>query len=199
MRAFGITGNIGSGKSTVAKMLERLGAFIISCDNIAKEIAASGLYQDEINRILGKDVFPSGNIDFKMIASIVFSKKAKLRAYEKFIHPLVWARVEELVEANSEKLCVVENALIYQKGDDWRFDHGVIVATCSPQEQLARLTDPARRNMRAKDAKARIKLQYPNPESHPATRFTIDTECDLAELQVKVFDLYQKLKEYEGV
>jgi len=201
VEAFGLTGNIGSGKSTVAKFLEKLGAIIISCDNVAKEIAASGLYQNEINLILGENVFPFGNIDFKMIASIIFADKAKLLAYEQFIHPLVWAKVEKIVSENSGKLCVVENALIYQKGDQWRFDYGVIVATCSLEERLARLTDPKKRNLTVEDAEARMEIQRKaqkgkSPESHPATRFVINTECDMEELEKIVFDLYQKLKEY---
>ncbi|MBP6866015.1 MAG: dephospho-CoA kinase [Candidatus Pacebacteria bacterium] len=199
MRAFAITGNIGSGKSTVAKFLEKLGAVIISCDNVAKEIAASGLYQNEINLILGENVFPEGCIDFKTIRNIVFSNKTILLAYEQFIHPLVWAKVEELVAESAGKLCVVENALIYQKSDQWRFDYGVIVAICSPKEQFARLIDPARRNMQAEDAIARIKLQYQSPESHPATRFVIDTEYEIEELEKRVLGLYQELTKYEGV
>ena len=162
MKVFGLTGNIGCGKSTVASMFSKHpDVVILDCDQIAKEIISGGAYKEKINSILGTNVFLRGKADLKHIAKIIFKKLEKKRLFEAFIHPLVWATVKKKVEAFKEtQICIVESAIIYETKNEDKFD-GVILVTCNPKEQLRRLQK--NRKMSLEDIKSRIGRQLPSP------------------------------------
>jgi dephospho-CoA kinase len=194
MNTFGLTGNMGCGKSTVAKLLaEYPDVVVVDCDRTAKEIISDPRYKQEINAVLETEVFPLGVVNLKLIAEIIFKGSNKRKLLESFVHPLVWQAVQEKVEKAGEKICVVESAIIFETQWEDRFA-GVIVATCSHEEQIRRLqTD---RKMSLADIEARLTLQIPSVEKEKKALFVISTECDLDELRTRVCELYQNLKEY---
>lgn len=194
MKAFGLTGNIGCGKSAVAALLLKYpDVLIFDCDKIAKEIISSDKHRKDISNILGTDVFPGGKTDFKAIAKIIFNNNKKKRLFEELIHPLVWATVEERVMADQDqKICVVESAIIYETKNESKFI-AVIVVSCNPKERLQRLLKS--RKISLNEIQARIAQQLPSSGKEARAQFVICTDCSMKQLKDRVSDLYQKLKQ----
>ena len=193
MKVFGLTGNIGCGKSTVASLFSKYpGVIILDCDSIAKEIISGGAHKQEINSILGADIFLGGKADFEHIAKIIFKKLEKKRLFEALIHPFVWATVKKKVESFKEmQICIVESASIYETKNEDKFT-GVILVTCNPKEQLRRLQK--NRKMNLEEIRSRIARQLPSPEKKTKAHFVIETDCSLGQLKDRVSELYHKLK-----
>jgi dephospho-CoA kinase len=198
MKAFGLTGNIGCGKSTVAKLLsEYPDVLVIDCDFVAKEIILGDLYKQEINSILDADVFADGRVDLKAIAKIIFTNPEKKKLFEELIHPLVWASVQEKVDAApSQQICVVESAIIYETGSEDMFA-SVIVAVCDQEEQFRRLQ--ANRNMSRAQIEVRVAQQLASSKKEEMAKYVVRTDCNWEELKANVADLYQKLRQQKGV
>lgn len=198
MKPFGLTGNIGCGKSIVASLLSKYpDVLILDCDQIAKEIISSEDHRKEISSILGMDVFPNGKTDFKAIAEIIFNEPEKKRLLEALLHPLVWSIVDQRVARVGEtKICIVESAIIFETGTRSKFT-AVIVATCSVDEQFRRLRE--NRKMKDVQIQARLDQQLPSEEKIQQAQFVIRTDCSLNQLKDRVSDLYHNLKQQKGV
>ncbi len=197
MNAFGLTGNIGCGKSTVAELLSKYpGVLVLDTDRIAKEIISSTALRKEINAILGVDVFSGGTANFAAIATVIFKDTEKKREFEALIHPLVWTDVEEKVAvaktANPKTVCIVESAIIYETASERMF-LAVIVAVCNEHEQLRRLKEI--RGMSEKTIHARIAQQLPSEEKEDKAKLVINTDYTLEELTRRVHTLYRILTE----
>lgn len=193
MKVFGLTGNMGCGKSTVAIILATLpDAVIFDCDLIAKEIIRTGKYADQIKDILGEGVFLNGKLNLLLVANAIFSDSIKKKAFEELIHPLVWREVEERLESGDpSKIYIIESALIYETDSESRFD-AVILAACSKEVQMERLTK--NRKMLRSDIEARLKDQIPTQEKQEYAQYIIDTDCTLLELETRVRALYEELR-----
>lgn len=196
MEAYGLTGNIGCGKSTVAKILAKFkGVAVFDCDQISKELMSSGRYIKEINTILQDNVFDitHGNRpDLPKIAKIIFSHPERKMALEKFIHPFVWQEVEQQVNAqDGKKLCVVESAIIFETRNQDRFTD-IITVTCNQVEQLRRLRE--NRKMSEDQIKARIVQQVPSSYKEKNARYVINTDCSPEQLEQRVESLYRQLR-----
>ncbi len=198
MNAFGLTGTIGCGKSTVANLLSKYqDVSIFDCDRIAKEIISGTEHRKETANILEADVFPEGKVDFKAVAKIIFEKPEKKRLFEKLIHPLVWKAVQEKVDSTgNSQIYVVESAIIYETASEGRF-LATIVAVCNPREQFRRLRE--NRHMTDADIRIRLGQQLPSSEKEKWAQFVIHTDCSLEHLKDRVSDLYQNLKQQKGV
>jgi len=197
MKAIGLTGNIGCGKSTVASLLAKYpDVEIIDCDKISKEIILGNKLRHEINYILGVNVFPGGKADLKHIAEIIFKLPQKRKQLEKLIHPLVWATVQEKVRAAKEgTICIVESAIIYETKSESLFS-AIIVTTCDQKEQVRRLKE--NRKMNDADIQARLGQQIPSSEKKRRAQFVIDTDCHLSLLEDRVDRLYREIKQQKG-
>ena len=192
MRFFGLTGNIGCGKSTVASLLAtQPDAAVYDCDRIAKDIIRSGEHRPEIQTALGTDVYSTGTANLAMIASIIFHDASRRKALEALIHPLVWERIRTSVEEDHDHcIYIIESATLYESGDNKRCV-GVIVATCEPAEQLRRLcTD---RHMTPEDIDARRAAQWPMSGKEMRAQFLIRTDGTLDTLRERTEVLYQQL------
>ena len=103
-----VTGGISSGKSSVCRIFEKLGAYVVDADDIVHDLLKNNLdVRDEIVALLGDDVVVDGEIDRKKIAQKVFTNRASLVALEKIVHPLVYGKINLLAkkaEASKKKL-----------------------------------------------------------------------------------------------
>jgi len=130
MKKIGLTGGIGSGKSTVAKIFENLGVPVFVSDNVAK------MLQDEnaevkkaISEIFGNEIYVNGKLDRAKVAGIVFSDKKKLEQLNAIVHPAVGKAFEEFCNKNkSAKYILKEAAILFEIGDDKNLD-GMLVVT----------------------------------------------------------------------
>jgi dephospho-CoA kinase len=156
----GLTGNIATGKSTVLRMLKRLGARAIDADALVHELMEKGtpvwqaVVQEFGQSILGSD----GSINRKKLGSVVFADEAALRRLEAIVHPAVIARTQELIESSQEPVVVIEAIKLIEAGVDKTCD-ALWVVTCSKEQQLARLVK--QRGLTEEEARQRIEAQPP--------------------------------------
>jgi dephospho-CoA kinase len=189
INAYGLTGNMGCGKSTVAKYLQKYDDIcVIDCDEISKKILVETNNSQKIKNILGNKVIKNGVIDKKEVSKIIFDNPDKKKLLENFLHPLVWQKVEEKIqEGNKNTIFIVESALIYElkKEKDFR---GIIVVTCDKKEQFERIKK--RSNWSDWEIKKRLKNQLSNEYKAKRALVVIDTSCSIKELKIKVEKLH---------
>jgi len=195
-RCFGLTGGAASGKSTVARMFEELGAKVIDADQLAHELIRAPLpaYQ-EIVRSFGTHVLDaSGEIDRSKLGAIVFAEREKLRELNAILHPRIIEGVEELARdyhaQDPRAVIVVDAALIYEAGIADRFAK-VIVVWCRPEQQLERLM--ANAGLSREEAERRIAAQMPAEEKRHRADYVIDSSGTLEETHHQVEALHQML------
>jgi dephospho-CoA kinase len=180
----GLTGGIGSGKSTALAYLHELGAATISSDDVVHELYSSADVIDRIREHFGDAVVDgAGGISRPALAGIVFSDEAQLRWLEDLLHPFVRAAVAEWVERQQKArprpaLIVVEVPLLFETGFAQRFDYIMLVTAPDDVRRkrlTAKLTDSEFRRRRAQQMPeqekiARSDFVYHNTGSRKALR-----------------------------
>src|SRR6266542_2523424 len=169
MLLVGLTGGIGSGKSTVAAMLEKRGAVVIDADDLARravEPGTTGYWQ--VLETFGKGATASsGELDRKRLAQIVFADEEARRKLESIVHPEVARLFSEAVEANRDtnRIVVYVVPLLVERSLEAAFDV-VVAISASPETRKARLG--AGRGMRPEDVQNRMSAQL--SEDRKSTR-----------------------------
>ncbi len=180
----GLTGGIGSGKSTALAYLHELGAATISSDDIVHGLYSTADVVERIRERFGDVVVDgAGGISRPTLAGIVFSDEAELRWLEDLLHPFVREAVAEWVERQQRArprpaLIVVEVPLLFETGFDQRFDHVMLIT--APDEVrrkrvAAKLTDSEFRRRRAQ--------QMPEEEKVERSDFVYDNSGSRKELR----------------
>lgn len=187
----GLTGGIGVGKSSVAKMLAVLpGVILVDTDSLAKEIAARSEHAATLKSLVGFSVDFSQKADRAQLAQVLFSNAELLKQYEAFIHPLVWSEVQCRYDAAPDKtIFVVESAILNHSCDR------LIVVTCTDEVRIARLRDGARK-MSESDIRARIAQQTHISELAKRADYLIDNSTTEGALKEQVLTLYESLKNF---
>jgi dephospho-CoA kinase len=135
----GVTGGIGSGKTTVCKVFAVLGIPIFSADIEAKRIQDSDPeVQNKINSIAGKDLFASGRLDRAELARLIFSNKDLLGKVNSVIHPAVFRYFREWVQRQDSPYSIMEAAILFESGAYRMMDRIVTVVT-PLEERIERL------------------------------------------------------------
>jgi dephospho-CoA kinase len=190
----GLTGGIGSGKSTVARLLEKRGAVVFDADLLAREAVAPGTpgHAAVIERF-GADVLaPGGELDREALASIVFADPSARRDLEQIVHPEVRRLFAEGSEAyrDTDRVVVFSAPLLVESGMHTAFEILVVVsATVATQiERLMR-----QRGMSEASIRARIDAQAPLEDKAAVADFIVDNEGALDELESQVERLWNDL------
>ena len=180
----GLTGGIGTGKSSALAEFERLGAATVSLDRIAREQAEPGRAGFRaIVRAFGREVLGrDGRIDRRALGGRVFRKPAALRRLERATHPLILREMRRLV-AGSRGVVVVDVPLLFEKGLQGGFDATVLVS-CRPAEQLRRVV--RRDRLGAADARRRVRAQLPLAKKRRLADYVIDNDAKTSDLRAKV-------------
>ena len=193
MLLVGLTGGIGSGKTTVAGMLRARGAVVLSADAFAREAVAAGTtgFADAVALFGPEVVSPDGELDRPAIARRVFADPELRAALERIVHPEVRRRIAEGVagEAGSDRVVVVDSPLLIETGAHRGFPVVVVVSASTPT-QIARL---AARGMDEDDARARLAAQMPLEEKAAAADVLLDNEGTMEELEGQVDRLWADL------
>ena len=187
MRVWGLTGNIGAGKSTVARLLADRGVPVVDADRIAREIVAPGSAAlREIAARWPAVVSADGTLDRKALAALIFQDAGERTALNRITHPRiaaeVAARLAALAAAGSP-LAVYEAALIVENQTDQGLA-GLVVVTAPEEVQLDRLR--RRDGMTEADARARLAAQLPQAEKVRRATFVIDNAGSAAALAEQV-------------
>jgi len=201
MGYFGLTGGAASGKSTVARMFQDLGARIIDADRIGHEmLRSSSPASVEILRQFGKGILDdSGEIDRSRLGRIVFGDPQKLQQLNAIVHPRIIARVEDLAAQyhadDPGAVILVDAALIFEAGIGGRFDK-VVVAWCRPEQQIERLM--AKSGLTREEAERRIAAQMPAEEKRRRADYLIDCSGSLESTREQVRRVYADLVRQVG-
>jgi len=183
----GLTGGIGSGKSTVARMLEERGAVVFDADVLARravETASPG-YQAVVERFGANVLAPGGELDRVALASIVFADPAARRDLEAIVHPEVRRMFAEETEEHrdSDRVVVFSAPLLVETGMHTAFEVLVVVST-TVDTQVERLM--RERGMSEDAVRVRIAVQAPLEDKAAVADVLIDNEGSLEELEAQV-------------
>lgn len=188
----GLSGGIGSGKSTVAKIFSDLGAVVIDADAISREVLEPGQIGYE-NTILtfGESVLSeSGSIDRKKLAEIVFQNPAELAKLEAIIHPAVIAKVAQIRDSlPATSVVVYDTPLLVEKGLESQFDKVIIVLA----DELSRKDRLVLRGLEMPDIEGRISNQATDAQRARVADYIIYNNGTLSELQDNVSKVWHQL------
>ena len=200
MLRVGLTGGIGCGKSTVAAMMGELGCHILEADALGHQvIAPGGPAYEEVVREFGRDILaPDGRIARPTLAAIVFAHPDKLSRLNALVHPPLLAAIDRelarLESADPGGVAVIDAALLIEFNHYDKLDR-LIVVWCTPEQQLARLTDPAfGRALPREQAQSRIAAQIDLAQKRQLADDVIDCSGTIAETRRQVEALVADLK-----
>ena len=189
----GLTGGIGSGKSTAARMLAERGAVVLDADTFAREAIARGTPGfDRVVLLFGPDVVGrDGDLDRGRIATEVFADPERRRALEAIVHPEVRLRIAQAVAEHAEtsEVVILNSPLLIETDGD-RDCQVVVVVSATPQTQIARLVA---RGMDEADARARLAAQLPLARKVERADVVLDNEGTPSQLEEQVERLWSDL------
>jgi dephospho-CoA kinase len=182
-----LTGSIGMGKSTVAKMFERAGVPVFDADAVVRELQAPGGRLVEKIGTLFPGTVRCGTLDRDCLAHIVLADPAKLEALEQIVHPAVReARDWFVADHPHSPGLVFEIPLLFETGSDKEFDK-VIVVSAPLAVQRARVLE--RTGMSAAKLDSILARQMPDAEKRARADFVVDTSVDLSTTEAQVGDI----------
>jgi dephospho-CoA kinase len=216
MLRVGLTGGLGSGKSTAGRLFRAHGAHVLEADAIGRELMQPGqaVYVAIVGHFGPGVISPSGELDRHALARIAFGE-GRVEELNAIVHPAVIARQAELAEAifaqDAGAVVMVESALIFEtkhsgdeKGEGWRrrFDR-VILVTAPDEVKIARfvaraagertLTDRERAELQA-EAQRRLDQQIPDEQKAALSDYVLTNGGPLTELEWQVDQLWPILK-----
>lgn len=196
----GLTGGIGSGKSTVARRFAELGASVYSADEIARRALEPGeaCYQRVIDEFGASILSADGRIDRKALAAIVFSDEQKRKQLNEIIHPFVieqlFSRSKDELSGREHAIAIFDIPLLFESGLDAQMDRTVVVA-CDEEERIRRIVE--RDRVSPEHAITRIRAQMPEEERRQRADYVLENSGSLDELIRQVDALYHLLKAEE--
>lgn len=173
MKKIGITGGIGSGKTTVARVFEQLGIPVYHADYWAKEIMnTEPLVIERLKELFGEHIYDSaGKANRKRIAELVFADKNKLNELNSIIHPAVWLHGENWLKQHTGKPYILkEAAILFESGGNKDMDK-VIMVTAPKQLRTERVMK--RDMVTAAEVEARMANQWPDEQKIALSDFVI--------------------------
>lgn len=193
----GLTGGIGAGKTTVARLLAGLGCFVVDADRIVSDLYRPGAPGFAVVvEHYGRGILDSrGELDRAKLAKIAFSSNEEAARLNSLIHPLVIAREEKIIEdeierfPESHRIVVVEATLLIEAGGRERYDR-IIVVDARPEIQLKRARE---RGMRKADVERRMSRQMAREDRLAAADFVIHNDGDMVELEREVVRVHAML------
>ena len=196
MKIIGLTGGIGSGKSTVSRFLTELGAVVIDADKIGHEVFQPGTEAwREVVATFGERILtPGGDIDREKLAELVFDNPGSLARLNRIMHPRIAARIKTKIaeyHRQGAAVAVIEAPLLVEAG--WTQIADEVWVTVAPESTvLKRLQE--RGGLSEAKSLARIRSQLPSEERIKHADVVINTDCHLDELKTRVGELWHRFK-----
>lgn len=196
MITIGLTGVIGSGKSTASRLLKKRGLDVIDMDALAKQSLGQKETQDEIRATFGEEYVVDGRVDVVKIREIAFRQGSELRKLEGIVHPRVRRVVEKKVKAlekRGARAVVFDHPLLFETGFDKKVDK-VVVVTADAKTIHKRLK---KRGMEADDIDRRLSFQIPLGQKAAKADHVINNKGSEEMLEREVDLLLEKLNTWE--
>ncbi len=194
MLKIGITGGIGSGKTTVCKLFETLGIPVYYADERAKYLMQHEHFLiDQLKKNFGDEVYENGRLNRALLAEKVFNNKPKLELLNSIVHPAVYRDTERWVEEQKIKkppYLIKEAALLIETGSYKSLDK-LIMVTAPLEQRINRVS--ARDKISVEDVMARVRNQLPEDEKIKLADFIITNDGDIANLEKQVAEVHQQI------
>jgi dephospho-CoA kinase len=196
VKLVGLTGGIASGKSTVAKILQRLGAAIVNADHLAHEVVEPGREAwKEIVAVFGTDILqPDQTLDRQKLRTLIFNQPEARKRLESIVHPRVRALAEERIQqqdAAGYSVVIYEVPLLFE-GNLHEWLRPVILVACDVNTQIARLQQ--RDRLTRADAEKHIAAQMSLAEKRRLADYVIENNGSLADLEQQTRQILEKIK-----
>lgn len=187
MKQIGITGGIGSGKTTVAKFFKEFGIPIYIADDEAKKLMHCSPIKEELLLLFGNQTYDAdGNLNRKYIASQVFNDKHLLEQLNAIVHPRVAQDYKKWVENQHAPYLLYEAAILFETGKHKEFDYNILV-TAPKKERISRLKK--RDNATEEEIKSRMENQWSDEKKEKLADWTIEN-MDLEKTKHQVAQLH---------
>ena len=187
----GITGNIGCGKTTVAKMFEKLGAQVIEADKVGHLLLKRKKVKERLVRAFGRSILDErGEVVRKNLRGIVFKDRKKLTQLNRILHPLMAEEMKKMISSSPRPLIVVDAAVLFEAGWQSLVDK-VLVVTSSFETQMRRIKETT--NLSLEELEGIMQAQLPQEEKVKRADYVIENEGSLDELESKVKKLWEEV------
>lgn len=188
----GLTGGIGSGKSSAARLFEELGAAVVDTDAIAHELTGpDGGAMTQIRRAFGAAfIAPDGSLERASMRRLVFGDPGAKKKLETILHPLIRQQARTRIIAARQPYVVVVVPLLLETGAYRDLIQRVLVVDCSQEQQVARAMQ--RSQLEEKEVRAILAAQMPRAERVGRADDVIDNSGDLEALRGQVLALHAK-------
>ena len=195
MLKVGITGGIGSGKSTITSIFHDLGVPIYNSDERAKWLLSNDVVlMDQIKILFGQESYSNNKLNRAHIANIVFQDNDMLKELNAIVHPLVKIDFENwLLLQKKEPLVIKEAAILIESGAYKELDV-LIVVLADKKTRIKRVIN--RDNVSKEDVEKRMETQISDSERLKFANFSVDNNTDQSNLKMQVGELYKQLLSY---
>lgn len=196
MIVVGLTGGIASGKTTVARMLKKMGALVIDADAISRDVMVphSDCWKRVVNRFGEAILRNDHTIDRRKLASQIFSDAEKRMLLNRIVHPFIKKRIREMIarvgRTDPSALIIIDAALLVETGMYRDYDKLVVVAA-DEDVQIARLV--RRNRLSVKEAQSRLRAQLPLERKKKVADYIITNQGSLERTRCQTRALLQKL------
>jgi len=186
----GLTGNIGSGKSTVARMFQELGAEIIDADKVGHSLLEKKEVGESIVKNFGSSVLDKeGKIERRKLGKIVFRDKKRLEELNSIIHPLMFSEIKRKITFSQARIIIVDAAILLEAGWDSLVDK-VLVVNASYKTRRKRIEKSGL--LSPEEIKGIIKAQFSQDEKIQRADFLIENEEGIEESKRQVERIWSK-------
>jgi dephospho-CoA kinase len=190
MKIIGLTGGIGSGKTTVANIFKQIGVPVFCCDDVARNIQNTDQRAiDGMIQLFGSQIYNNGHLNRGAIAQLVFANKDLLQKLNNIIHPLVKEEFQKFCQTNSTlPFVLIESAIMIQSGFYTSTDFMILV-TANIETRISRVI--MRDKISREQVLQRIQNQMSDDKALPFCRYTIINN-NIADLLPQIQDVLSK-------
>ena len=190
MITVGLTGGIGSGKSTIAKMFEELGVAVYYADDEAKRLMnSSQQIREKLIKEFGKESYKNGNLNRAFLAEIIFNDKEKLLKINSIVHPEVDKHFKNWVKDQNGDFVIQENAILFENNKQNDFDY-IITVTAPKDLRIERIIK--RDSIDKNQIISRMNNQLDDAKKIESANFVI-SNIDLDQSRVQVKKIFHEL------
>jgi dephospho-CoA kinase len=190
-KVIGLTGGIGSGKTTIARLFEAEGIPVYIADDEAKKIMLLAETVSKVEAVFGSDVIKDGHIDRKKLSAVVFNNPEKLKQLNAIIHPLVKKHFDDWLEKHQNHPFVIKEAAILFESGSYKYCDKIITVYASEATRIKRVMQ--RDNTSEKEVLERIQNQWSDAERISKSDFVIKNE-NFAETKSNFSEILKILK-----